>query len=151
MPMSTTATWRNDAEMRRMDIVLGSMWIEDLERTIARIRAYTATGIDAIFLVGLRSLEQLDAIHAAVKLPLVAPGGVPAKITQQELAARGVRIRVIGHQPLAAAITALRETYAHLMGGGDPAALKSRIATEQEMETWVNNENYQTWMRDYLK
>ena len=32
MPMSTTAAWRNDAEIRRMDIVLGSMWIEDLKR-----------------------------------------------------------------------------------------------------------------------
>src|SRR3990172_8903390 len=44
---------------------------EDTERTVARVKAYAATGVDAIFIVGLEKLEQLDAIHAAVTLPII--------------------------------------------------------------------------------
>jgi oxaloacetate decarboxylase len=128
-----------------------ALWIEDLERTIARLRAYAATGIDAIFLVGLRNLAQLDAIRAAIPLPIVAPGGVPASITQEELAARGVRIRVIGHQPLMAAVRALQETYRHLFSGGAAADLAPRLASEQQMAALTGGDDYARWMRDFLR
>ena len=127
-----------------------ALWIEDVERTVARCKAYAATGIDAIFLVGLRNLEQLDAVHAAVKLPVIAPGGTPATIKQDDLAARGTRIRVLGHQPLSGALKALFEIYTHLYKGGATADLKSKIISEQELEALVNNDAYKKWMRDYL-
>ena len=43
--------------------------ITGLEDTIARAKAYEAAGVDAMFLVGMKTREQLDAVSAAIKLP----------------------------------------------------------------------------------
>src|SRR5688572_14968352 len=44
--------------------------------TIARLKAYEAAGVDMLFMAGLKTRAQLDAVAAAVKLPLFL-GGVP--------------------------------------------------------------------------
>jgi len=124
--------------------------VEDTERTVARVKAYAATGVDAIFIIGVESLDQVRAVHDAVKLPVIV-GSAPASLKREDLAACGARILLQGHQPVAAAVKALHETYTHLFNGGAPADLKSKIATPQEMERLVNGENYKKWQRDYLR
>ena len=124
--------------------------IEGLEGTLARVKAYAATGVDAIFIVGLEKLEQIEAIHAAVKLPLIV-GSAPASLKREDLAANGVRILLQGHQPVAAVAKALHECYTHLYNGGAPADLKSKIASASEMEKLIDGENYKQWQREYLR
>jgi carboxyvinyl-carboxyphosphonate phosphorylmutase len=123
---------------------------EGVEGTVARAKAYAATGVDAIFIVGLETLAQLEAIHAAVKLPIIV-GSAPASLKREDLAARGARILLQGHQPIAAAVKALHETYAHLFRGGAPADLKSKIASAQEMEQLTDGESYRKWQQEYLR
>ena len=123
---------------------------EDTERAVARVKAYATAGVDAIFVVGLEKLEQLDAIRAAVKLPIIV-GSAPASLKREDLAARGARILLQGHQPVAAAVKALRETYTHLYNGGSPADLMSKIASPQEMERLIDGESYKQWQREYLR
>lgn len=123
--------------------------IEGVEGTVARVKAYAATGVDAIFIVGLEKLEQLDAVRAAVTLPIII-GSAPASLKREDLAARGARIVLQGHQPVAAAVKALHDCYAHLHSGGAPADLKSKIASAQEMERLTAGEIYRQWQRDYL-
>ena len=123
---------------------------EDTDRAVARAKAYAATGVDAIFIVGLEKLEQIEAIQRAVQLPIIV-GSAPASLKRDDLAARGARILLQGHQPIAAAVKALREIYVHLHSGGAPADLKSKIATPQEMECLVDGENYKTWQRQFLR
>ena len=124
--------------------------VEDTARTVARAKAYAATGVDAIFIVGLEKLEQIEAVHAAVKLPIIV-GSAPASLKREDLAARGARILLQGHQPVAAAVKALHETYTHLFSGGAPADLKSKVASAQEMERLVDAESYKQWQREYLR
>ncbi|MBI3056878.1 MAG: isocitrate lyase/phosphoenolpyruvate mutase family protein [Betaproteobacteria bacterium] len=124
--------------------------VEGVEGAIARAKAYAAAGVDAIFIVGLEKLEQLDAIHAAVTLPIIV-GSAPASLKREDLAARGARILLQGHQPVAAAVKALHETYMHLYHGGAPADLKSKIASPQEMERLIDGESYKKWQREYLR
>jgi carboxyvinyl-carboxyphosphonate phosphorylmutase len=95
-------------------------------------------------------IEDLEAIHAAVTLPMIV-GSVPGASTREDLAARGVRILLQGHQPIAAAVKALRDTYAHLYGGGAPADLQSNVASAQEMAHLVEMETYTQWQRAYLR
>lgn len=123
--------------------------VEDTARTVERVKAYAATGVDAIFIIGVESLEQVEAVHAAAKLPVIV-GSAPASLRREDLAARGARILLQGHQPVAAAVKALREVYTHLFGGGAPAALKEKIASAQQMEQLVGGERYRQWQRDYL-
>ena len=126
------------------------LYYDDLNGIVARVKAYANTGIDGFFLLGVEKLEQLDAIHAVSKLPIILAGGVPASLTRDQVAARGVRIQIMGQQAIAASVKALRDTYAHLLNGGAPADLKSKIATPQEMAALVNNDEHQKWQREYL-
>ena len=132
--------------------------IQTIESAIARAEAYAAAGVDAIFVAGdsdadaaADKLAQLSAIHAAAKLPLIVGSRHGALFTHEQLAACGVRLVLQGHQPTAAAVKALRETYSYLFNGGAPAELSSKIASAREMEQLVNGENYKQWLHDYLR
>jgi carboxyvinyl-carboxyphosphonate phosphorylmutase len=128
---------------------IAALKAEGTEGAVARARAYAATGIDAIFVTRLERLDQIEAIHRAVDLPIIV--GRPAPLLEREdLAARGVRVLLQGHQPVAAAVRALHEAYAHLFNGGAPADLKSKGASAQEMERLLGSENYRKWQREYL-
>src|SRR6202030_628514 len=48
----------------------GAASISGLDDTIARAIAYEGTGVDALFLTGIKSHAELEAIAAATKLPL---------------------------------------------------------------------------------
>lgn len=123
--------------------------IEDTPRTVERVKAYADTGVDAIFIIGVESLEQVEAVHKAAKLPVIV-GSAPASLTREDLAARGARIVLQGHQPVAAAVKALHEVYEHLFKGGAPADLKDRVASAREMEQYTRGETYKSWQKDYL-
>jgi carboxyvinyl-carboxyphosphonate phosphorylmutase len=123
---------------------------EGTEKTVERAQAYAATGVDAIFLVGVATVDQVKAVHDAVRLPIIV-GSAPATIKRGELAANGARILLQGHQPVAAAVKALRECYTHLYGGGSPEELKSRIASAQEMEQLVSAGDYRKWQQEFLR
>lgn len=124
--------------------------VEGTAGTVARVKAYAATGVDAIFVIGVETLEQVAAVREAAGLPVIV-GSAPASLKREDLAARGARILLQGHQPVAAAVKALQETYAHLYSGGAPADLKSRIASAQEMERLVAGEDYRKWQREFLR
>src|SRR5262245_43294472 len=66
---------------------------EGVEETVARAKAYAATGVDALFLVGVEKVEQVEAIHNAAKLPIIL-GGAPASIKNEDFFKHGVRIRL---------------------------------------------------------
>lgn len=134
-------------------IILGrtsALKAEGLEAACARAKAYAATGVDGIFVVGLETLDQAEAIHRACGLPLVI-GTAPASIDAAGLAPRGARVLLLGHQPIAAAARALRDAYRHLYDGGAPGALRERMATSQEMDAWTAGPAYRTWVNQYLR
>ena len=124
--------------------------VEGLEGTLERAKAYAAAGVDAIFLVGVETVEQVKAVNEAVKLPIIV-GSAPASIKREDFAAAGARVLLQGHQPVAAAVKALREVYEHLHKGGKPADLNSRIASNDEMNALTRNDLWKGWQRDYLK
>jgi carboxyvinyl-carboxyphosphonate phosphorylmutase len=124
--------------------------VEGTAAAVARAKAYAATGVDAIFVIGVEALEQVAAIHEATRLPIIV-GSAPASLKREDLAQRGARILLQGHQPVAAAVKALHETYTHLYNGGAPADLKSRIASAQDMERLTAGEDYKRWQREFLR
>jgi len=124
--------------------------IEGTEGTVRRLKAYAEAGVDAVFAVGLESVEQLDAIRAATgRLPIIV-GSAPASVPRDELAKRGARILIQGHPVLAAVAKALHETYAHLHSGGKPADLAPRIATNKEMDALLRADQYKAWRKEFL-
>jgi 2-methylisocitrate lyase-like PEP mutase family enzyme len=122
---------------------------EDTTRTVARAKAYAATGVDAIFITGLKKLSDFDAVRAVVTLPIIV--GTAPEINREDLAARGVRVLLQGHPPVRAVVKALREVYTHLYEGGSPADLKPKLASLQDMDALMRNAEYAEWMRTYLQ
>jgi oxaloacetate decarboxylase len=134
-------------------VILGrtaALKVEDTGKTVARAKAYAACGVDAIFLVGVESADQVRAVHEATKLPVMV-GSAPASIKREDFAAAGARVLLQGHPPVAAAVKALKEVYAHLYNGGAPADLRDRIASAKEMDALVSGEAYKKWQKDYLR
>jgi carboxyvinyl-carboxyphosphonate phosphorylmutase len=124
--------------------------VEGLEGTLARAKAYAEVGVDAIFLVGVETIEQVKAVHDATRLPVIV-GSAPASLKREDFAAAGARILLQGHQPVAAAVKALREVYEHLHKGGAPAELKSKIASNDEMNAVTRNDIWKGWQKDWLR
>ena len=114
-----------------------------------RAKAFAACGVDAIFLVGVEAVDQVKVVRDAAKLPIMV-GSAPASIKRDDFAAAGARVLLQGHQPLPAAVKALKEVYTHLFNGGAAADLKDKLAPAAEMEKLVNAAAYKTWQRDYL-
>jgi len=124
--------------------------VEGVEGTCARAKAYAACGVDCIFTVGVETVDQVRAVHEASKLPIIV-GSAPASIKREELAAAGARVMLQGHQPLAAAVKAVRDVYTHLYNGGAPADLKDKIASAKDMDTYTTDDLYKKWISEYMR
>jgi carboxyvinyl-carboxyphosphonate phosphorylmutase len=124
--------------------------VEDTAHTVERVKAYAATGVDCIFVIGVESVDQVKAISDAARLPVIV-GSAPASIRREDFAKAGTRVLLQGHQPVAAAVKALRAVYEHLYGGGAAADLKDKIASNKEMDALVFGEDYKKYMRDFLR
>ena len=134
-------------------VILGrtaALKVEGTEGTIKRAKAFAACGVDAIFIIGVESVDQVRAVHQAANLPVMV-GGAPASVTHEAVAAAGGRVMLQGHQPVAAAVKAVREVYTHLFKGGAPADLKDKIASQGEIDKLVRGEDYKKWQKDYLR
>jgi carboxyvinyl-carboxyphosphonate phosphorylmutase len=116
---------------------------------VARARAYAACGVDAIFLVGVRTRADLDAIASEVRLPLILGGAGPEILDPDYLSSRGVRVCLQGHQPFAAAVQAIHDTLSALRTGTPPAQLTG-VADEVLMKRLMRDEAVRRQGREWL-
>ena len=123
--------------------------ITGIADAIARAKAYEAAGVDAIFLVGVKSRADLDAVAAEVKLPLILGGAGKELMDRDWLAQRGVRICLQGHQPFAAAVRAVHDTLRALREGTPPEKIDS-VASDEVIKRLTRNDDYARWMKDWL-
>jgi carboxyvinyl-carboxyphosphonate phosphorylmutase len=119
-----------------------------IEDTIARVKAYEEAGVDALFLIGIKTPGELEAVSASVNLPIILGGG-PSLGDLDYLALQGVRVALQGHQPLMAAVQAVHATLKALKEGTPPAELEN-IASGELMKQVTRGASYQLWMNDYL-
>jgi len=133
-------------------VILGrtqAISVTGLENTIARARAYEAAGVDGLFFVGLKQRAELDAIAAAVRLPIVIGGGGAEFEDLAYLGARGVRVALQGHQPFLAAVKAVHDTLKALREGAKPATLPG-IAPAELMKAVTREAQYKRWTGAFL-
>ena len=121
----------------------------DFDEAIARAQAYAAAGVDAIFMIGLRERAHLEALSAAVDLPLIIGGAAAELVDLDYLAAQRVRICLQGHQPFAAAVEAIYRTLRALREGTPPSALEN-LASKDLMKSLTRDDDYRRWMDETL-
>lgn len=126
-----------------------AMWKSGIDDAVARITAYEKCGVDAIFLVGVKTKEQLEAASSAVKLPLIIGGAGPEIMDLDYLSAQRVRICLQGHQPVAAGYQAVYETMKALREGTKPSDLRG-LPSGDLTNAVKRNDDYERWIDEYL-
>jgi carboxyvinyl-carboxyphosphonate phosphorylmutase len=124
--------------------------ISGLEETVERVTMYQETGVDAIFLIGVKNRQQLEKIASVCRLPLILGGAGPEIMELEYLGSMGVRICLQGHQPAMAAIQAVYNTLKALRAGINPAELEG-IPDKALVEKFTRNEDYDRWIEDFLE
>jgi carboxyvinyl-carboxyphosphonate phosphorylmutase len=126
-----------------------AMAITGIEGTIARLKAYEEAGVDMLFMAGVKTRAQLDAVASAVKLPLFL-GSPGAELYDLDyLSARNVRVCLQGHLPFMAAVNAVYETMKALRAGTPPANIKT-VASPDLMKQVTRQADYARWSREFL-
>jgi oxaloacetate decarboxylase len=123
--------------------------ITGVEDAIGRAKAYEAAGVDAMFLVGIKRKEHLEAAAAAkLRIPIILGGGAILG-DRAYLASKGVRVSLQGHQPFQAAVRAIHDTLKALRDGTAPADLEN-LASNELMAKVTRSADYAAWTRDFL-
>ncbi len=123
--------------------------IAGAEECRRRVAAYTEVGVDAIFLVGVPDRDCLDIVSGATDLPIVLGGAGPELKDPDYLASRNVRIRLTGHQPIAAAMNAAYETLLALRNGTRPSDLAG-LPSKDRIAAALDDDRYAGHIRDFL-
>ena len=119
-----------------------------LDDTIQRLSAYERVGVDALFIVNLKSLAELSAIASATTLPLIL-GNISAELESANLPGYRVRISLQGHLPIMAAVQSVYETMKALRDGTDPLEIKN-VASSTLLKTITRAASHDEAMRRYL-
>ena len=114
-----------------------------------RVKAYCETGVDAIFLAGLETRADVEAMRDVTKLPLILGSTPPALQDRDFLAANGVRIALQGHQPFQAAVQAAYATLKALRDGADTAKLPG-LASPALLRNLTLADDYDRRAREFL-
>ena len=126
-----------------------ALLISSLDDTIARLKAYEEVGVDMLFMAGVKTRAQLDAVASAVKLPLFLGSAGPELYDLDYLSARNVRVCLQGHLPFLAAVNAAYETLKALRDGTPPAQIKT-IASPDLMKQVTRQADYVKWSQELL-
>jgi carboxyvinyl-carboxyphosphonate phosphorylmutase len=120
-----------------------------MDETLARIVICNETGVDAIFIVGVDSIEQVRTLHGATSLPLIL-NAMPKDATSSEVASEGGRLYLHGHLAYYAAMNTLYESYKHLVATGDNAALQAKVLPKDLQAIAMAETDHAEWTRRYM-
>lgn len=100
------------------------------DEAVARVAAYTATGVDALFLSDVNDKTLFEAVSAVATVPLMV-GKASADVRNTEfLQSHGVRIDQQTHKPMLAGLLATYETLKKFRDGATVAELDYFASTE---------------------
>ena len=115
-----------------------------------RLKAYAETGVDALFLLGVRSPEDLEAARRATTLPLML-GGNPADVGGTDfLAANGVRVALAGHLPVQASVKTVYDVLKHLKENGSFNAIAD-AGSDDVIALATRRDEYGRWQKEFLE
>lgn len=146
--MKAALAGRSDSQL----VVIGrtsAPAVSGVAETVTRIKAYADAGIDAMFLAGVRTLQDLDVIAAVSPVPLLLAAASGPIADAAALAARKVRVALLGHQPFAAAVQAVHDTMKAMRAGTPPGEVK-RMASAEMLKAVTRETDYRRWTKEFL-
>jgi carboxyvinyl-carboxyphosphonate phosphorylmutase len=122
-----------------------------VDTTRARMQAFEAAGVDGIFLAGMRTRAELEAVRSASSIPIVLGGATAELDDDAYLASMGVRIGGWNHQPSAAAAAAAYDTLRRFREQSAPAKLPPEIDKAQLMDVLIRKGDYDSDAASYMR
>lgn len=121
-----------------------------MEAVLERLAVCNATGVDAAFVAGVETEEQLREIARATPLPFILPN-LPAALNESPVLAEcHVAIRSWDHVVFAMTVEALREAYAHVAAGKRAAELHPQAAASEVMRTALGQDEWDEAAKRFL-
>jgi carboxyvinyl-carboxyphosphonate phosphorylmutase len=149
LPIATAAAKIRAGIEAGADIVVvgrtNAALVADRADLLARQTAFEDTGAEAIFVAGIKTLADLDALAANARKPLILATAIPGA-TEADVAARGVRVWLQGHQPHFDAVGAHHRRLHLLRTGEEPADPDPRPLVKRLAQA----DDYARWAKDYL-
>ena len=99
--------------------------------------------------IAVRTAEELDAVTGAVSIPIMFGGLAAGLADADDLARRGVRISLYGHQPFQAALQAAYDTMRAIKDGSGAADLGG-LAGSDLLAAATGQDQYEQWQQDFL-
>ncbi len=119
-----------------------------IDEAVARVKVCADAGVDAIFPTGISSIEQVEALASAVKLPFLL-NALP--VPDEQMIAGRVRVAMQGHLPYYVALKALWDSYQLLRGGGSPDDLRKLVLPAELQKIALAEDEYARQAHDYLE
>ena len=121
-----------------------------LEEAIKRTKAYEQAGVDAMFLAGAQTKDEVMAVRAETTIPLIL-GGAGGELSDLEfLGNAGVKVALQGHLSFQASIKAVYDTMKSLREGIAPEDLRDNLASSALMDQVTRRSDYSQWTKDFL-
>jgi oxaloacetate decarboxylase len=119
-----------------------------LEDAVRRLSAYERAGVDALFIVGLKSVAELSAIAGGTTLPLIL-ANISPELESANLLPYRVRISLQGHLPIMAAIQSVYVTMKALREGTSTSQIKN-VASGDLLKALTGTAAYDEATRKYM-
>jgi carboxyvinyl-carboxyphosphonate phosphorylmutase len=122
--------------------------IASLEEALRRVKNYEAAGVDGIFLSGVKSLEQLNAVRAAVAVPIVVGAIAPDLRSIELLSQAGVSVWAQGNLPLFDAVHAMYAAYSDILAGKREAPMQN-TSSDLLVDEATRGSDYSKWLEAF--
>jgi len=123
--------------------------IASVAEAVRRVKAYEAAGVDALFLVGVKTRDDLAAIAAEVSTPIILGSASREMMDREWLASIGVRVCLQGHKVHAVAMEAFLRAQTALANDTHPDDLEN-VAPGETMKRLMRAADYDRWSEEYL-
>lgn len=127
---------------------------EGIEGALTRIEGYLQAGADAIFLEGVKSIEEIHAYHKVFSAPLlinVTEFGISPLFTQNELQSANVSMALYPLTLFRLMNKAAYEGIQTILKEGSQLSLLDKMQTREEMYRFIDYEHYEENANKYLE
>ena len=116
---------------------------------LTRQAALQDAGADAVFVLGVKALQDLDPLAKAARVPLIV-GSVPPEVTPAQLSERNVRLCLAGHRAYFDAVAATYERLHQQRVGSTAPAARNGIEPKTLVKQLSLAERYTRWAQKFL-
>ena len=126
---------------------VGGLARSGLDETVERVKIASAAGVDAIFVLGTGTLDQIEAVREATDLPLMLN---TAPASYDDLAKLGARIILQGHLQFFVGMKAMYEAFKIQRESGPLSVPRDLIASAELQAIALDDSKFRQLQKDFL-